>query len=94
MIAFPRRQFLRVYLSVTDDNGKIVEMQPINLLDYTYEGGYARVDQVVNGNLAWQNIDQTHCGALAQLFCYYQFGYERDLLTVYSSAKVSPAGSV
>lgn len=78
--------------SISDDIGKKVQKQPLNLADYTYGEVYSRVDQTVDPSHPLCDIDKTHCSTLAELFCNYTFRCMRELVTIYFSAALTPAG--
>lgn len=85
------QHFLQGLLLPTNDIGKAVEMQPLNLFDYPYDMSSTRIGQSVDPSRTLQDIYEMHCRALAQSVCNYLICFARIFMTVYLSAPFYPA---
>lgn len=79
---------------MSDAIGKIVEVQPLIVVDYAHNQVYSRIDQIIDLIYSLRDIDEIHSLAPTKAFCNYMFAYARGLRTVYFSAAASQAYSM
>lgn len=87
-----RQQLSQGHTVLYEELGKVVEVQPLNLADYAQEKVYTKVKRAVDPKHHLRVIDETNCFSLAKLFSNYTPDYARDLVNIWFSAAVNPAG--
>lgn len=53
---------------MADHIGKTVQAHALNLYHYLHGVIYERVDKIADSNMSLHDIDEPHCGALAEFF--------------------------
>lgn len=73
---------------------KDVSIQHKDLNQYNYEEVYIHVDLVQYPKLALCGHQERHCPDLSEIMCKKSYGYILNMVTVFISTDVSPAGVV
>lgn len=79
----PTQRCAENHLSMSSDSREANQVQLSNLENYRYKEIYVKLDQTVDPNNLPHYIDKSHCHALAESFCNYNYSYTCSMITVY-----------
>lgn len=83
-----------VHLSLSEEVGKDISIQLLDLFQYNYNERFIRIDLIINPNFQLHDDCNRHCKELSDFMHNQGWNYRLVIMTVYLSHDVNPAAAM